>query len=258
LTRRRIRTAAWLAIGLLAAPIAAFGQADAAERIDQILTRLERRSDGLNDIRCKVRYTEKDDINLTERIKHGTILFLITKPNPKFLIHFERTAVDGILGKQEWYLFDGRWLFEAVERLKQVTQREIAGEGERIDLFDLERAPFPLPFGQHKETILRNFHVELIPPAKGDPPDTDHLKCIPKPNSRMFNEYDRLDFFVHQDLHLPTRIVVTRNKGLEANTAEFPDLTEESINTGVTEEYFTPRSAWNSYKTVVEPMAPPE
>ncbi len=228
------------------------------ERIDAILTALQQRSDGLHDIRCKVRFVEDDRVNLSKGVKVGTIRFLLSKPNPRFLIHFEKSERDGMRGKQEWYLFDGRWLYEAIERLKQVTQREMVREGERVDLFDLERAPFPLPFGQKKETILRNFTVTLIPPRPGDPPETDHLVCVPRPGTVFDRKYDKLEFFIHRTLHLPTRVVVTRSKGYEINTAEFPDLSARSLNTGLTEKDFARPRAWKHYKVVVERLDPQE
>ena len=238
------------------------GQNDAADaakaRIDTILTDLEKRSDGLRDIRCKVRFVEDDKINLTRRIKIGQILFLIIEPNPHFLIHFEKTEADGVAYKQEWYLFDGRWLHQGIERLKQVTKEEIVREGDKIDLFDLESAPFPLPFGQEKEKILVNFEVTLAAPTPADPPNTDHLICIPKPESRLARQYDKLEFFILRDVHLPGRIVVTKNDGLEVNTADFPDLTEKSINTGVGKKAFTHPKAWSKYELVVERLPPPE
>jgi hypothetical protein len=230
------------------------GPDPSAVRIDDILTKLEKRSDGLADIRCKVRFVDDDKINLSKRTKYGRILFQITKPNPNFLIHFEKTEVDGVLGKQEWYLFDGRWLYEVLERIKQVTKREVARPGERVDLFDLETAPFPLPFGQKKDTILQHFSVTLVAPASGDPPKTDHLICIPKPQSTMRRRYDKLEFFVLQDIHLPVRIVVTKSGGAEVNTADFPDLSAGSINAGVTAKDFAKPRAWKIYKEVVEEL----
>ena len=228
------------------------------DRIEEILTRLEKRSDGLKDIRCKVVFVEEDRINLTKRTKYGEILFLITEANPHFLIHFEKTEMDGILGKREWYLFDGRWLYEALERIKQVTKREITRPGENIDLFDLETAPFPLPFGQKKAKILKNFTVSLVPPSKGDPAGTDHLTCVPKPDSNLHGKYDKLEFFIRQDINLPSRVVITRNDGLEVNRADFPDLTEKSLNTGVSKKDFKKPGAWKKYEEVVEELAPPD
>lgn len=225
-------------------------------RVDQILTNLERRSQGLTDIRCKVRFVEDDRMNLSKRIKTGEILFLIAEPNPNFLIYFHTVQVDDILGKREWYLFDGRWLYQALERLTQITKQEWVHVGEKIDLFDLETAPFPLPFGQKKETILRNFRVTLAPPSAGDPLGTDHLVCLPKPDSPLRRSYDKLELFVLRDVHLPNRIIVTKNDNTEVNTADFPDLTMKSINTGLSRKDFARPAAWRGYDLVIETLPP--
>ncbi len=246
--------------GLLAPPMPANGQTAGAHpsqiRINEILTMLEERSDGLEDIRCKVEFAEDDRINLTKRKKYGDILFLITEPNPHFLIHFDRTEMDGVLGKQEWYLFDGRWLYQAVERTRQVIKQEIVRPGQKVDLFDLEKTPFPLPFGQKKDTIIKNFDVTLEAPAPGDPPDTDHLVCIPKAGSRMHDKYDKLEFYVRKDVHLPSRVVVTKNGGYEINRADFPDLASESLNAGVGKKDFARPKVWRKYEEIVEELPP--
>lgn len=225
-------------------------------QVDRILAALQQRSDDLRDIRCEVRFEEDDHLNLTKREKYGRLLFAMTEPNPHFLVQFDRTVVGGVTGKREWYLFDGQWLYQAIERIAQVTRQEIAKPDEKLDLFNIEKAPFPLPFGQKKETILRNFDVSLMPPAPGDPPDTDHLMCKPKPGSRLTRRYEQLDLHVNRKLHLPTRIVVTKSQGLEINTADFPDLSEKSINTGIKPTDFARPPEWKSFKEVVEEIVP--
>lgn len=229
-----------------------------ADRVDRILTQVEEVNLTLRDIRCRVRFVEDDRVNLTKRIKIGRIKFLDTEENPRFLIHFEKSEVDGLRGKQEWYLFDGRWMYEGIERLKQVTKREYVRPGESIDLFDLETAPFPLPFGQRKEQILHHFSVTLAPSTANDPADTDHLVCLPKPTSRLHRRYDKLEFFIRRDVHLPSRIVAT-GKGQEViTTADFPDLGPSSINSGLKEKDFSRPKAWRKYALVVEPSEPGE
>ncbi len=220
-------------------------------RVDAILTKLERRGDGLRDISCKVRFTEEDKINITKTVKEGTIRLLVTEKNPHFLIHFDRCVLDGgLLGQQEWYLFDGYWLYQAVERLHQVTKQQVDDSGNSINLFDLETAPFPLPFGQKKQQILNHFDVTLLPAADGDPPNTDHLHCVPKPDSRVAKKYDKLEFFIDRDVHLPRRVIMTKNKGYEINTADFPDLSAQSLNSGLTKKDLAYPSAWDGYEVV--------
>ena len=229
----------------------------AADPIDRILTQLERRGEGVQDIKAAVTYCEVDQLNLSERAKEGQILFLLTDANPLFFIQFDKTSVDGQLGKREWYLFDGEWLYEANERTRHVTQRQIARPGEKVDLFDIETAPFPLPFGQKKDKILQHFDVTLQPPRKGDPPNTDHLVCTPKPNTRLARNYDKLDFYILRDLHLPRKVVMTKSKGYEVVTAEFPDLSAASINTRVKRSDFKEPRAWQKYERVVERLEAP-
>jgi hypothetical protein len=247
-----LRLAGYLIAALLPLQPAPAG----AESVDTILTQLEQRSNGLKDIRCRVKFVEDDRVNLSTLTKTGRLQLMIGDPNAVFLVHFERTEVDGVVGKQEWYLFDGQWLYQALERLQQVTKQEVARAGEKLDLFDLETAPFPLPFGQKKDKILRHFEVTLAAPAPGDPPDSHHLVCIPRADSRMARKYDRLDFFVRRGLNLPVKIVVSKNDGQEVNTADFPDLTEKSINSGVSKDDFARPAAWAKYSEVVEELVP--
>jgi hypothetical protein len=228
----------------------------ASAEIDRILTAQQMRSDGLKDIRCDVSFTDEDKVNLSLNRKSGRIRVQIQRPNARFFVHFDKTDLDGVRGRQEWYLFDGVWFYQALERLERVNKQRIAGTGQEIDLFDIEKAPFPMPFGQKKANILRNFDVRLADPTGGDPPHTDHLICNPKPNSRLARRYDQLDLYIDRTLHLPKRIVVTRNNGMEISTAEFPDLSEKSINIGIEDDDFTPPRAWLKYKEVVEDLVP--
>lgn len=253
----RIRFGGWSA-GLVLAAVA--GAQDAAPpvdpRVDEVLTALQKRGDGVKDIRCDVRFVESDEINYTKRTKQGRIQLLLGEPNARFLIHFSKNETDGVLGKQEWYLFDGQWLFQTLERLEQVTKQEVVRPGEKFDIFDLEKAPFPLPFGQKKEKMLANFDIRLAPPTADDPVESDHLVCIPKKGSRLHGKYEKLELFVDRKINLPNRIVVTKNKGQEVNTADFPDLDSNSINAGVTEKDFERPAAWKNYKEVVEELLP--
>lgn len=258
--KSRLRLALLIGLSLTSSTIC-WGVQDARPRpvdpaIDRILTALQKRSDGLKDIRCDVVFVDEDRVNLTKNKKSGRIKLAVAKPNAHFLVHFDKTDLDGVRGKQEWYLFDGLWFYQAIERLEQVTRQLIAGSGQEIDLFDIEKAPFPMPFGQKKENILKNFNVQLAEPTGGDPPDTDHLVCNPKPTSRLAKRYDQLDLYVHRTLNLPKRIIVTKNNGMEISTAEFPDLSEKSLNTGVDRKDFEKPSAWSKYKDVVEDIVP--
>ena len=199
-------------------------------RVEAILTAMQKRGEAIAGVRCKVDYQEDDRLNMVVVKKEGRVLFLKTKGNPLFLIEFSKTVSDGIVSKmRSWYLFNGTSLIEAREKTKHIVERQLVSGDERIDFFDLETAPFPMPFGQKKDDILRHFDVELVAPKKDDPAGTQHLRCTPKADSPMKRRYAKLEFYILTDLHLPRKIVATLPGGYEVTTAVFPDLSESSL-----------------------------
>ena len=235
-----VGTSPWRIILLLAALGAAKCPADpAAADVESILERIEDRGAGVNDLRCRVIYMVEDRIADDKVIREGEILYKKKEPNPVFMITFTKTIQEGTVSRlKSWWLFDGRWLYEAKQRSKSIIKRDLAPSGERIDLFDLEKAPFPIPFGQKKDKILANFDVRLGPGGANAPPDTDHLICTPKPEGRFAKDYTKVEFFVDRSLNLPTKIVMTENPPDKVITATFPDLSNGSLNTNLADSIF--------------------
>jgi hypothetical protein len=224
--------------------------------LDGILTRLEKKGDEIHDLQCKLQYRIDDKINLDELTKYGAIRFKRAQPHDMFLIHFDRLVQDEQTTKmKEWYLFKNRWFWEAKERSKTIIKREIVAEGEKVDLFDVETAPFPVPFGQKKDHILKTFAVTLAPPAKGDPENTAHLVCVPKPDTGLAKDFDRLEFYVSRETHLPVRIIATELGGKKVTTATF-DAVE--TDRGLTEKDFANPPEWKGYTVSEEPRPQPQ
>jgi len=234
----------------------------AGDRVVRVLDALEAKGDEVRDLRCRVFYTVHDIVGMDEFTKFGTIVYKRGKPNPLFAITFTKTHQGGyVLRQQEWYLFADRWFYEAKERSKTVIKREVIRAGEVIDLFSLEKSPFPIPFGQRKDEILKHFDVTLVAAEADDPKDTDHLRCIPKAGSRMADEYSSLEFFVSRSLHLPIKIIATESDpdGQPAKiiTALFPDLSPDGINSGVPDGEFRLPAETSAFQLIVEPLDEP-
>ena len=122
------------------------------------------------------------------------------------------------------HIFDGRWYTEARQVTKTVIKRELVREGESVDPFELGSGPFPLPFGQKKADILKNFTVSLVPAAEGDPADSDHLECIPRPGSQLAEDYKELHFHISRKYELPVRVVAHQRKERKTLTVNFKNL----------------------------------
>ena len=239
---------------LLVAPfclaVAAFAQTNGD--VNAVLDRVEARGRTIDDIRCQVLYTVEDRVAADLVKRNGAITFKKKDPNPLFMITFVKTVQDGVVSRQRfWYLFDGRWFHEAQERSKSIIKRDVAPPGTEIDLFSIENAPFPVPFGQKKAEVLRHFDVAFGPAAEA-PDNTDHLVCTPKPDSRVAKDYSRLEFFVDRTLDLPRRIVMTSRDRAKITTAEFPDLSDDSINKGLADSEFRLPPETKKYSVAVD------
>ena len=84
--------------------------------------------------------------------------------------------------KLDYELIDGKLIERNYRAHSQITQQVIR-PGEKIDLFKLGQGPFPLPIGQPKEEVHKQFAVKSRCPDKDDPADSVHIQLTPEPNT---------------------------------------------------------------------------
>ena len=140
----------------------------------------------------------------------------------------ETVIEDQVIDKAEEHLFDGRWYIEKREATKSVIKREIVRPGEKFDPFRVGQGPFPLPFGQKEQDILRNFEVTLVRADPKTSPDTVHLKLVPK-GGQMAQRYREIHFYISRKLDLPVKVVALQ-KDDKKMTVVFKDI---RINRGI-------------------------
>jgi hypothetical protein len=215
------------------------GSSGNEEEIAAILERLEARGQGIRDLACDVELTTVDELAADEFTKFGEIRYQQGQPNPKFMVHFTKKHQNGRVDRgQEWYVFDGSVFWEVKERTKNRIRHEVIAQGQKVDFFDIEESPFPMPFGQKKDQILANFDVTLVTGNDGESSDVDHLLCVPKPQSRLAREHSKLEFFISRKLNLPVKIISVDPRGNQTTTVKFTDLSEKSLNRGLKDSEF--------------------
>ena len=256
-------------IAVLAMSVAAQGQSKPAETpkldpvVDKILTRLEARQ--VNDLRAKLRWeltylVEEDEPD----IKLGEIWYKQEKPVAKFLVHFkEKIAGNRKRKLDEKHMFDGYWYVELQARTKIITRREIRRPDDPGNPYKIGEGPFPLPFGQKKADILREFEVTRVPPANNDPPATDHLKLAPREGTRTGETYKVLDFWVaNQGAHpgLPVKVRTAKKDGTgELNSYITITFERVQLNTGFSSSIFKIEKPPGYEEDIerLEPIPPP-
>lgn len=232
--------------------------------VDAILTRMEQRT--VRDLHAKLVWDVQSQLDIdagdNDKIdsKRGEIWYKTEEPVPKFMVRF----VDRVNGRRrdkidEQHLFDGNWYIERkAEPSRTVTRREVRKATDRGNPYKLgENCAFPVPFGQSKAEILREFTVLQEPAKPDDPKNTDHLILTPQPGSRMFQKYQRLDFWVQSsgpEAGLPVRVSIAKRDGTgRRDSIVTVSFTDAKLDRGMSEDVFkieTPRG----YEEIVEPL----
>jgi outer membrane lipoprotein-sorting protein len=181
-------------------------------KVATTLDRLEAKGRDIKGVKCRViyRYVTVEPIESAQE-KQGELWFARGEPNARFCVHFQKLIADGVeKDTGEYFAFDGQWLTERNDRSKTIVRREMVRPGEHIDPFEIGKGPFPLPFGQKRAEILKNFRVTLEKFTLGDPLQSNHLHCVPLPDSALAGRFSRVEMYVDKKLELPIRIVTER------------------------------------------------
>jgi hypothetical protein len=233
--------------------------------VDRILTRLEQRE--VDDLRARLSWRKRDLLDFDEDVitKRGRIWYQDAEPVARFLIHFD-AQISGTGRKDELderHLFDGRWYVELQSRTKTYTKREIRREDEQWDPYEVGEGVFPLPFGQKKEAILREFTVERLPLGEKDPARTDRIRLTPRKGTPTAEDYRRLEFWVAEEgplAGLPVKVEVLKNdpagKASQTITIRFDDV---QLNTGFSAGVFDlePPAGYHVIEERLDPVPPP-
>jgi hypothetical protein len=199
------------------------------KEIDALLDRLETKGEAIKGLSCRLiwKHVIVDPVE-SRKVKAGQLLYARAAPgesNSRFLVHFDVLTADGETRRNnEYYAFDGRWLIERNDKARNVIHREVVRPGERRDPFRLGEGPFPMPFGQKRADILRNFTLSLAKFELGDPRNTTHLHCIPRPGTDLASKYTRVEMYINRSLELPVRIVSESLKDGSRTEVDFSDI----------------------------------
>lgn len=224
--------------------------ATASPEVERILDRLEKKRDEIRDFQSEIRYQLYEVIPDAKRTQTGIMRYRAgtEKSRARFMVYFDslyQDADDIRIKQKEWYCFDGRMFREIREHTKNAIDREVVHEGEKIDPFELGQGPFPMPFGQKKVEMLRNFDVVM----KNDPKqaDIDHIVLTPKGETRLAKQYKRIEFFLAKNDQIP-RQVVSEDRHDNIITVDFKNVV---INKGLADDQLWIEPPLDYQKSVV-------
>ncbi len=214
--------------------------------IDNVLDAMQARGGDLKSFTADVTQTEVDPSSSATTIYHGHVWFQALSGGDarlRYVMTTKQKEKRPATPYAQEYLLDRGVLTDRDGSHKHDTRRQVVAPGQKLDLFELGKGPFPLPIGQDKAKVLREFDVKRVPAAAGDPPHAVHLQLTPKPASSFAREFDTIDFWVDTRQQMPVRIETV---GFHGSSDQTNDLANLKVNPPVTDADFTlpPTSGW--------------
>jgi hypothetical protein len=147
------------------------------------------------------------------------------KTPTKFRVTFEtlRLGSGRKTREQVDYAFDGQWLTVAKHKIKNMTLYQLAAKGQRIEPLRIGKGPFPLPFGQKADDVVKHFEVMTRSPRPNDPENTVYLRLTTRPEFAKELSVQRLELWIDRTIHLPVKIR-TRDKSRNDTTVTFEKI----------------------------------
>lgn len=228
-------------VALIAAAAVCLAQqsqpADLSSQVREILDRLQASGDKYTTLTADVNYVVEMRMTGETETRTGWVAFQkSTEKTPDmFRIHFDTLKLDQ--GKktasQLDYIFDGEWLTIAKHNIKSMTRMQVAQPGQKVEALRIGKGPFPVPFGQKTDDMIKCLQITTRAPETDDPANTDYLKLIPRKDYEDQLNFKKMEMWIDRATDLPIKVVV-RDKNKNVTTADFSNIkTQAKIDTSL-------------------------
>lgn len=198
--------------------------------VSAILHKLHSEISRIDSLCVPIQVQEDSRLDVSLVKKSGTLTLARDEPNPRFLVGFDHVEYDGILGKRMWHAFDGRWLSTATERTRQVQERELALEGEKLDLFDQGFLLIPFDLWAKPADLQARFDIEIFSAQSTTRNALLRIVLRPRPEPIETRPLSTLELLYTNNAPFPEHIVVSSPGGTRVTTIQLPQITSEHLN----------------------------
>jgi hypothetical protein len=174
--------------------------------VDEVLDALDVRGRDLQQFVANVTLTEMDEATGIDSERSGRVWYHKREGNDRIRVTFDQKA-EGRFNKPDKieYLLEGGWLVDRDYKNAIEVKRQVLRPGEKVNLLKLGEGPFPLPIGQPKEDVHREFEVTGGKSAEG-PKGTAHVTLKPREGTRLARKFHSIDVWVDPKTQMPVRI----------------------------------------------------
>ncbi len=207
--------------------------------IDQILDAMHDVGKNLKAMAADVQLSDQD-ISLGDdpKVRSGSmVLVRPSEDDTKIHITFTQKKIGKkIFNEKQEFIIDGAQVIERdwSSDPKKETTRVIAAEGTKLNIFKLGEGPFPLPIGQTKEEVQKQFDVKKIQPTPESPAGTIQVELTPKKETDLARKFSVITLSLSPN-GMPSVIETTDTKQIEMKSAS---LSNVRLNDAVKPEEF--------------------
>lgn len=215
------------------APTSASGPAttSSAPAIDpaayKLLAALEQAGTKYATLQAAIEYAVTDPNVGSTEVRNGTVAYQrqTEAASARFRIQFDNVKIDNapVTAEKKEYAFDGQWLTITQGKIKNMTRKQVAAPGEKVEPLKLGKGPFPLPFGQKADEVTKMFAAKTRDPRPADPRNTAYLELTPHPGQEKEYDFSRLQMWIDRDTSLPAKIISTE-RNQQVKTVIFKDV----------------------------------
>ena len=222
--------------------------------VDQVLDLLDARGRNLNQFVADVTLTETDDATQIDSQRTGHVWYHKRQGNDRIRVTFDQKAEGRFVKPDKLeYLLDGGWLVDRDYKRSIEVKRQILRPGEKINLLKLGEGPFPLPIGQPKEDVHREFIVSKGDPALEGPKGTSHVALKPREGTRLARKFSQIDVWVDPQNQMPVRIEALDANETTRRTTELKNIRVNPEPALGDKDFALPRVDENKWELHTEP-----
>jgi len=209
-------------------PPQAAGALNPNSSVDDVLDALDARGRNLREFVADVSLTESDEATGFDSVRTGHVWYQKLKDDDRIRVTFDQ-KLEGRFAKDDKveYLLSRGWLWDRNYARSVEVKRQVLKPGEKVNLLKLGEGPFPLPIGQSKEEVHKEFDVAKAEPGADAPKGTVHVTLKPREGTRLATKFKVIEVWVDPKTNMPVRI-----EALDANetTRRTTDMTNIKVN----------------------------
>jgi len=162
-----------------------------------VLEKMEKGGEAVRTLRARFDYELNQTLYEDIQKRKGRVVY--AAPNR---LRFEFTD-----RPKETFVFDGRVVYHVKPSTQQLILWEMrTADEEPVETLALGKTPFPLPFGQKRDTVVKHFGVRRdAETEKKDSKKRKVLALVPKKGTTLAQDYARILLWVDTERWMPTR-----------------------------------------------------